>query len=69
MIAQELHQGGGFNDVELPAACVTCDGPIVVRLAPGSAVGVCRACRRIAEMTLERSPEGVRLAQPPAGLA
>jgi hypothetical protein len=70
MTSQELHQVAGLNnEVELPAACVACDGPIVVRFTPGSAVGVCLACRRLAPMTVARSAEGLRVVQLPGGLA
>ena len=69
MTTQELRHDMPFRDLELPAACAACDGPMAVRFAPGSAVGVCLGCRRIAAMSVERSDEGLRVLHLPAGLA
>ena len=69
MMNQQQHQETRFHEIELPEACLACGGPIAARFAPGSAVGVCRACRRIAVMEVERTTEGVRVAQLPGGLA
>ena len=69
MMNQQQHQETRFHEIELPEACLACGGPIAARFAPGSAVGVCRVCRRIAVMEVERTADGVRVAQLPGGLA
>ena len=69
MMSQELHQETRFHDIELPAACLGCGGPIAARFTLGSAHGVCLACRRISTMGVERSEEGLRVLQTAGGEA
>ena len=69
MTSQELHPEARFHEIVLPHACTTCGGPIAARFTPESAVGVCLACIRIVEMEVDRTADGVRVAEVPGGLA
>jgi hypothetical protein len=66
---QEPQQESMVREIELPGACLGCGGPVAARLTPGSARGVCRPCRAILSMTVERRGQGLQLVQEPAGEA
>ncbi len=57
------------HEVELPGACVVCDGPIVARFTPSSARGVCLACRLVTVLELSRSGDDVQVGHLPRGMA
>jgi hypothetical protein len=57
------------HEVELPDACVVCDGPIAARFTPTSARGVCLACRLVTALELSRAGDGVQVSHLPGGLA
>jgi hypothetical protein len=65
----ELQKERMSRDVELPDACAVCDGPIVARLTPTSARGVCLACRLITTLELSRAGDGLRVAHKLGGVA
>ena len=65
----ELQRETTFHDIELPAACLTCGGPISARFTPGSARGVCLACHALVAMAVARDGDGLRVVSLPAAAA
>jgi hypothetical protein len=65
----ELQKERMSHELELSDACLACDGPIAVRITPGGARGVCRACRLVTTLRLAPAGEGVRVLHLPGGIA
>jgi hypothetical protein len=55
------------KDFSLEGACILCGGDLAVRLTPGRARTVCKACRWISRPHLHREDDGVHVVHP-AGL-
>jgi hypothetical protein len=65
----QLQQEAIPHDVQLTGACAGCGGAITARFSPGTARGVCLACRAMTGLLLVSAGEGVRVVQAPVGLA
>jgi hypothetical protein len=65
----EQQKGMMSHEIELPAACAACGGPIVAKFTPTSARGVCLACRLITTLELTPAGGGVQVSQRPGGTA
>ncbi len=57
------------QELELPGACVVCDGPIVARFTPTSARGVCLSCRLVTTLELARVEDGMQVGHRPSANA
>ncbi len=69
MMTREQHHETRHYDLDLPDACLACGGALSVRFSAGAARAVCLPCRRISSLEVERSEEGMRVVQLPAGAA
>jgi hypothetical protein len=65
----ELVREENPRDLELQHACAACGGPLVVRVTPGTARAVCRACRSFTTMRLVATEDGLSLVQRAAAAA
>jgi hypothetical protein len=65
----ELQNEKLVHDIELPAACVACGGPINARFTASGARGVCLACHMFATLGIARVDNGVQVAHVPHGVA
>ncbi len=55
------------KDFSLEGGCILCGGVLAVRLTPGRARTVCKACRWISQPHMRREDDGVHVVHP-AGL-
>ncbi len=55
------------RDFSLEGGCILCGGDLVVRVSPGRARTVCKACRWISRPHMRREEDGVHVVHP-AGL-
>lgn len=55
------------KDFSLEGGCILCGGDLAVRLTPGRARTVCKACRWISRPHMKRDEDGVHVVHP-AGL-
>jgi hypothetical protein len=55
------------KDFSLEGGCILCGGDLAVRMSPGRARTVCKACRWISRPHLRREEDGVHVIHP-AGL-
>jgi len=55
------------KDFSLEGGCILCGGDLAVRLTPGRARTVCKACRWISHPHMRREEDGIRVVHP-AGL-
>lgn len=55
------------RDFSLEGGCILCGGDLAVRMSPGHARTVCKACRWISRPHLRREDDGVHVIHP-AGL-
>jgi hypothetical protein len=58
---------GDSRDFSLEGACILCGGDLAVRLTPGRARTVCKACRWISRPHMRHEEDGVHVVHP-AGL-
>ncbi len=55
------------RDFSLEGGCILCGGDLAVRLTPGRARTVCKACRWISRPSMRHAEDGVQVVHP-AGL-
>ena len=55
----ELTREENRRDFDLQHGCVACGGTLAVRVTPGAARAVCRACGSFSTMRLVRDEDGV----------
>ncbi len=65
----ELQRETMAHEVELPGACAVCDGPIVARITPHGARGVCLACPLVSTLALAPAGDGLHVMHVPGGKA
>ncbi len=56
-------------DFELPGGCLSCGGPLAVRVTPAGAAGCCVACRLISRPHVELKGTSLQVGYVPAGEA
>jgi hypothetical protein len=65
----ELTREENRRDFDLQNGCVACGGTLAIRVTPGVAHGVCRACGSFSSMRLVTGDDGVSLVSRTTGLA